>query len=163
MSPFHSLVAAIMTAGFAVAADKIEVKNPDKTKDEKKENIKDEDAILGSWKLVGLEIEPGKVQPLPGEFESTFTFLEKNGFAMKTGKEKPITGMFTLIPSDTPKALDLEFKGRPTKKDIYELDGDKLKIAEQQQKDSVRPKEMKTDNDHRIAVFVYERITEKKK
>jgi uncharacterized protein (TIGR03067 family) len=89
--------------------------------------------LLGAWDIVSTEIK-GKTYPAPEISSGTIVFAKDNRLILKDKSQKDKKGTYQIDPSKDPKELDLtkfkegskEGNKMPT---IYEIDGDKLRIA----------------------------------
>lgn len=94
----------------------------------------DLDAIVGTWKVAGFEVDGRPVQLPPGQAEGWMTFT-RDGVVRSTGMGKggKRESKFTLDPAASPKAMDIR-GGNPPGPDkatlgVYELDGDTLRLC----------------------------------
>jgi len=126
-----------------------------------KVKVKDEDAVLGQWKLV--ELTHGGVATKQG-FQDSITTLEKGKMSAKApGREDRDEAMAYKLDADkkqidlSPKVpgADVEVKG------IYELDGDTLIIVLGMGGNAERPKEAKFGPG--VTYLKLQRIKEEKK
>lgn len=149
-----ALLAAGLFAGAMIADDK---------KDDKK--VKDEEAILGTWKVEG--IDSGTSEKLPADyFEKVRLNFRKDGkltAAGTDGKDKNQT--FKLDPAAKPKTIDIITEDGQEVPGLYELDGDTLKhcisLVPKDQK-FPRPTEFKADGKG-VVVMTLKRVKEEKK
>jgi uncharacterized protein (TIGR03067 family) len=142
-----ALLAAGLFAGSLLAAD------------DKKDKPKDEEAILGTWKIEKFETGTGK-DPTAEEFaKARFTFM-KDGKMVSVEPDGMETKMeFKLDPAAKPRAIDTTLEKKTTA-GIYELDGDTLKIA--LPLGDKRPTEMKADGKG-VMVMTLKRVKDEKK
>jgi uncharacterized protein (TIGR03067 family) len=85
----------------------------------------DQDKIQGTWVLVSAE-RNGK--ELPAEVVSQIRLVFAGDKLTTQHKERKTEAHFKLDPARTPKEIDLDMDGS-IGKGIYQLEGDKLKIA----------------------------------
>jgi uncharacterized protein (TIGR03067 family) len=95
--------------------------------DAAKEEVK---KLQGTWKIVSVEID-GKKQPVD-QAKMVFIFKD-NTMQFLVNDQKAVEGTFTVKPSAKPKEIDVTHNIGPNKgkvdMNLYELDGDTLKIA----------------------------------
>ncbi len=133
-----------------------------------KEKPKDEDAILGTWKIEKFDAGGGPGGPPPGELDKIRFVFEKDGkmkFVGGPGGADAAT-TYKIDPTAKVKTLDLTMT-RPgdqpqTALGIYELDGDTLKWCMAEGPDKARPEEMKADG-KRVVVVTFTRLKDEKK
>ncbi len=127
-----------------------------------KAKVKDEDAILGTWKVETFDLGGAAGGPPPGEITKLRLTFKDGKVAASRGDGMQDEIDYKLDATTTPKSLDMIEK-TSTMLGIYELDGDTLKIcvSEGGQK-GVRPTEMKTDGKN-IAVITLKRVKEDEK
>ena len=133
-----------------------------KAKAAEKVPVKDEVAILGTWKTVQIDLgAEGKIDPtaLEGGGTSRMIFKGDNVFELKS-REKVPAGTFELGKDGDLKTLDMSFAGRDILC-LYELDGDVLKLCYQQRPNAKRPKVFAPDAKNHFAIFVMARVQEK--
>jgi uncharacterized protein (TIGR03067 family) len=127
-----------------------------------KAKVKDEDAILGTWRFE--KFDTGGADGVPkGDVEAIRMTFKKDGkmlTAFGPGGEKR-EAEYKLDPAAKVKAIDFVEKGGRTALGIYELDGDTLKLCLAEGKDPKRPTEMKPDG--RMPVVTLKRVKEEKK
>jgi uncharacterized protein (TIGR03067 family) len=139
-----ALLAAGLLAGGSIADDK---------------KPKDEEAILGTWKVV--TYDGGKGVPVPSADELdkfSITFKEEDK-AVFTLPEKVSENGYTLDPTAKPKEIDITGKSG-TSLGIYALDGNKLTLAIARG-DRFRPTEFKTVEDQ-VLVATLKRVKDEK-
>ena len=128
-----------------------------------KEKIKDEDAILGTWKIEKFDFG-GQGGPNPAEIAKVKFIFEKDGVVKVAdgpmGEEKKAT--FKLDSSAKIKTIDITAEGI-TSPGIYEIDGDTLKFCWAEGPKGVRPEEFKADAKALVAVFTLKRVKDEKK
>jgi uncharacterized protein (TIGR03067 family) len=112
--------ALILAAGLSIAAD-----------DGKKESLdKDYARFEGTWRIVSLEIDGGKVSD--EVIKEAKLIVKGKEFTMKE-KIAVYKGVFTIDPDKKPKTIDMKFTEGPEKGNtalgVYELDGDDLKLC----------------------------------
>ncbi len=133
-----------------------------------KEKVKDDDAILGTWKIEKFDTGGAKDAP-PKEVVDNIRFIfEKDGVLRMTGGPggEAMNGGFKLDSAAKVKTLDLTMT-RPGEKPeamlgLYELDGDTLKLCLTNGPNKVRPAEIKADGKD-TAVIIFTRVKEEKK
>lgn len=124
-----------------------------------KSKPKDEDAILGTWRLVGWDMDGVMRPPLRVWSNHSLKFSEKNSWSEEYGASKN-GGTFKLDPEAKPKTMDKSSQD-VTILALYELDGDTLKICFTMS-GGARPTELKGDENTTARVYVYERVKEPK-
>jgi uncharacterized protein (TIGR03067 family) len=149
MRLFALLAASLLFVSLTVAEDKKEV-------------VKDEEAIIGTWKVE--KFDTGTKDGPPAEVVEKLRFIFKKDGKMTTvqpdGSEKEME--YKLDPTAKPKALDSKKADSPVK-GIYELDGDTLKICLNQGDDGTRPTEFKPDAKKFTFILTLKRVKEEKK
>ncbi len=130
--------------------------------DKKKDDAKsDQKQILGKWKRVELHRD-GKVRK---EFDRELVLtISKGEITIKFG-DRDIKGKFKLDASKKPKQLDITFKREgqtQTRKSIYTLNGDNLKICGPRRAGE-RPKKFEAKEGDNQSISVYKRVKEKDK
>lgn len=146
-----SLLAAGLSVGLLVAAPV--------PKDAKK--VKDDEAIVGTWKVEKCECEKWKVTPPTAEelaqvsltFDKDGKLVVTNPGGIKSEYE------YKLDPAAKPKAMDMTREGDVLKM-VYELDGDTLKTCIAG--DGPRPTELKADGEG-VMLFTFKRVKDEKK
>lgn len=125
--------------------------------------VADEDAIVGRWKLVEVQLGADGEKPRDDDTDWKTRVYEfrKDGTYTSTQKgHKPVDGTFKLDPSATPKALDVIVGDAKTPTGIvYQLDGDTLKLCVGGKR-AERPTELKADAKTSTHVWVFERVKE---
>jgi uncharacterized protein (TIGR03067 family) len=129
--------------------------------EDKKEKLKDEEAILGAWQVVKIESEGKDVTPPAHALEKLrFVFETKNAMAYvdSLGEEhKGVT--YTIDPAAKVKTIDI-YKSGPKALGVYELDGDTLKIS-LPVIDKPRPTDMRA-LDHGTGLMTLKRVKDEK-
>lgn len=127
-----------------------------------KGKVKDEDAILGTWKVETFDVGGGANGPRPDEVTKLRLTFKDGKVAADRGDGKPDEIEYKLDATTTPKSLDLIEKSH-TMMGIYELDGDTLKICVSEGgAKGVRPTEMKPDGKN-VAVITLKRVKDDEK
>jgi uncharacterized protein (TIGR03067 family) len=132
-------------------------------KEKGKEKLKDEDAIVGTWRVV--EIDYGGGQKLLPDHakQSRYTFGENGAFSITDPRQPTANFTFKLDPSSKPKAMDWIVNGQPLSiLGLYELDGDTLKFCMSQKQPTVRPTELKGDDATLTWVWALKRVMDEK-
>lgn len=133
-----------------------------------KEKAKDEDTILGTWKIEKFDAGGGPGGPPPGEVDKIRFVFEKDGkmkFVGGPGGDGAVT-TYKIDPTAKVKTLDLTIT-RPGDKPqtalgIYELDGDTLKWCMAEGTNAARPEEMKASGKG-VVVVTFTRVKDEKK
>jgi RNA polymerase sigma factor (sigma-70 family) len=115
------------------------------TRDEKKADKPDKEAILGTWKVVTQE-QQGESKE--GDPEGHRLIFSGDEFTIKEGEQAIYKGKFKIDASKKPKAIDMEIT-ESAKEDhngktglgIYALEGDTLKWCVNEPGETERPKE----------------------
>jgi uncharacterized protein (TIGR03067 family) len=133
-----------------------------------KEKAKDEDAILGTWKIEKFDAGGGPSGPGPAELEKIRFIFEKDGkmkFVGGPGGDDSVA-TYKIDPTAKVKTLDLTITRPGDKPDtalgIYELDGDTFKWCMAEGANKARPEEMKADG-KRVVVVTFTRVKDEKK
>jgi uncharacterized protein (TIGR03067 family) len=133
-----------------------------------KEKLKDEEAILGTWKIEKFDTGGGPGGPPPGEVDKIRFVFEKDGkmkFVGGPGGEDAAT-TYKLDPTAKVKTLDLTMtrpgSGPQTALGIYEIDGDTLKWCMAEGANKARPEELKA-NGKGTVVVTFTRVKDEKK
>lgn len=133
-----------------------------------KEKVKDEEAIVGIWKIEKFDNGGGPGGPGPAEIDKIRFVFEKDGKMKLVGGPggEAMDATYKIDPTAKVKTIDLTLSrpgGKPdTALGIYELDGDTFKLCIAEGEKSVRPEEMKPDG-KRVAVVTFTRVKEEKK
>ncbi len=96
--------------------------------------VNDLDAIAGTWKIAGFEVDGRPVLLPPEQTEGSMTFT-RDGIVRSTGKVKgeKRESRFTLDPAAAPKAIDIHGDNPPGQGKatlgVYELAGDTLRLC----------------------------------
>ncbi len=128
---------------------------------------KDEDAIVGIWQVLVIDLAPGVPIPPIDYTQTRFEFKAGGKFKISGKKVIPkgempaFEGEYKLDPTAKAKAIDTTHRGHVSP-GIYELDGDSLKICLDEGDNAVRPTEMKPEGKWG-AVVTLKRIKEEKK
>lgn len=135
-------------------------------KDDKK--IKDEEAILGTWKIDKFDTGGGPGGPPQAEIDKIRFIFEKDGkmkFVGGPGGENE-TATYSMDSAAKVKTLDITITrpgGKPdTALGIYELDGDTFKWCMSEGSNKARPEELKPDG-KRTVVVTFTRVKDDKK
>jgi uncharacterized protein (TIGR03067 family) len=121
MSPFF-LWEKRMKVLFSLAACLLVVAADEKTKKEDAKAKKDQDAIVGSWRIESqMPVDPTGTKWTDIEIKSGELFLKTRTIVL------PFT--YKLDSSTKPASIDITPSGRQTLQGIYELNGDDLKIC----------------------------------
>ena len=128
-----------------------------------KERPKDEDAILGTWKLEKVESgDPGFKAPPARVLAKVRIVFKKDGKGTEVfsdGSEKDVT--YTLDASAKPKALDIT-RGEQTTLGAYDLDGDTLRLCVGSFTPKTRPAEVNSEGKG-VTVMTLKRVTDEQK
>jgi uncharacterized protein (TIGR03067 family) len=123
---------------------------------------KDKAALQGAWRVVGSESNGEKV-PADDLKDLFLLFGGDSIFVRESGKTSEKFS-FLLDPTKKPKQIDLAFTDGPNKgridQAIYRLDGDKLFICIQQNKDSPRPRDFVTAPKSHLSLVILQRSKE---
>lgn len=91
---------------------------------------KDLEKLQGTWTMTGGEFDGNKIPPDQAKGELIF---KDNTYSYTTAAGETGGGTFKIDPAKKPKQMDAVAKGGPldgqTIEEIYELDGDTLKIC----------------------------------
>ena len=128
----------------------------------KEKEVKDEEAILGSWKVVTFDVGPVVDIPAEKVANMRYTFEKDGRLVSLTGSKEELIVSYTLDATVTPKAIDLKYPSC-TFLGIYKLDGDTLTLCVHQVTKSVRPTEFKPDSDKYHALITLKRVKDEKK
>jgi uncharacterized protein (TIGR03067 family) len=134
-----------------------------------KEKAKDEEVILGTWKVEKLDTG-GPDGPPQSEVDKIRLVFEKdNGLRVLGGPSgEEVKGTFKIDPSAKPKAFDMTVaspgKGGHVEVmlGLYELDGDALKLCIPKGPNTKRPEEVRPDGKS-VAVLTLTRVKDEKK
>jgi uncharacterized protein (TIGR03067 family) len=134
-----------------------------------KEKVKDDDAILGTWKIEKFDLGGGPGAPPQQEIDKMRFVFEKDSVMRVTrGTDEDAKGTFKLDPTAKVKTLDLIINppgggAKPeTMLGLYELDGDTLKLCVTKGPNQNRPAEIKADGKD-TAVITFTRVKDEKK
>jgi uncharacterized protein (TIGR03067 family) len=115
----------------------------------------DASRIRGLWAAVALRREEGKPDEIPGNYTVRF---ENGNYTMQLGADSTESGKFTLLPTVSPKQIDMETNENELRRGLYALDGDKLTICLPDQTGAPRPAEIKAlAEGNRITVVTFTR------
>jgi len=127
--------------------------------------VKDEEAILGTWKVVGVDVGTQE-SPYPPEAMKNWRMVFEKGDKVtsnamdKDGKNA--TAGYKLDSSEKPKAFDVVGKDWKTLA-IYDLDGDNLKLCLNYGADDKRPTEFKGNEKRYLILMTLKRVKDEKK
>jgi len=110
---------SVRLLGFAAAGLMLLAADPTKN---------DKDKIQGTWKVQAVTLPDGKPLPADQLPDVRMTFDGDKVVMTQDGK-KVEEGTFALDPGKKPRAIDLLGKGGKTGLQIYQFDGDTLKLA----------------------------------
>jgi uncharacterized protein (TIGR03067 family) len=131
-----------------------------------KPKLKDEEAILGSWKIESFDTDGAPGGPPKDAIDGIRFVFEKDGKMKLTmsamGKTMEQEAEYKLDPEAKLKTIDLTKMGQ-TAKGVYELDGDTFKLAMVENPNGERPTELKANAKTKTAYVVFKRDTEAKK
>jgi len=135
-------------------------------KEKPKDKVDDTKAIVGTWKLVSLDLGPKIPAALPpGWGDIEYVFDDKGNAVMNASKDAKIkqiqgkAGKFTLSPKAKLKTMEIEFNKDSTMKSLYELDGDNLRLCLKQEPNADYPKVFAPDMENKTLVFILQRST----
>jgi uncharacterized protein (TIGR03067 family) len=147
-----ALLAAGLFAGTLMAAD------------DKKDKPKDEEAILGVWKVEKVDTGGADIRgaDMVGKLRMAFKKGGKVAMPGPDGKENEAD--VKLDSTATPKTIDVTTgeEGKFTV-GLYSLDGDTLTLAMAQSGSKTRPTELKADAKTGTVVMTMKRVKEEKK
>jgi RNA polymerase sigma factor (sigma-70 family) len=133
-------------------------------KDQKADKAKeDKDAILGDWKVVGVEVEgkDGSDTEKGARFKGATLAVTGDKIELKSG-EKSLTITYKLDPAAKPKTIDLDNGGGKSWMCVYSLDGTKLMICWPQDPGGDRPTMVGTKEGSKSFMLVLKRETKEK-
>ena len=111
--------------------------------------------IRGFWVANGVRIEEGKPEETPTNYTARF---ENGNYTMQLGLDSNESGKFSLLPSVSPKQIDMVTNEGDLLKGLYSLDGDKLTLCMPAEKGLPRPTEIKAHAEGiRITVVTFNR------
>jgi RNA polymerase sigma factor (sigma-70 family) len=118
----------------------------------------DKDAILGTWKVVKVEVDgkDGSDTEKGTEFKGAMLTFTAGKIVAKAG-EKSVELTYKLDPSAKPRAIDLDSGGGKSWRSVYSLDGNTLKICSPHQPGGDRPAEVGTKEGSRSFLLVLKR------
>jgi uncharacterized protein (TIGR03067 family) len=128
--------------------------------DDKKDKPKDEETIVGVWKVEKLDDGSGKELPAEEVGKMRLIFSKEGKLVSRQSFGGESKGEYKLDTSAKPKAIDITESQQPTF-GIYELDGDSLKICVGQNK--TRPTDLKPDNKAGHVLLTLKRVKDEKK
>lgn len=128
--------------------------------DEKKENKKTADPLMGRWKAVSYEQEGRKPDEMP-DYELSF----KGGkYSQKNNGEEDETGSYTLNTEKRPMQVDLKIESGPDegKKQpgIFKVEDDKLTLCLAMPGDTKRPEKFETSEEKPGILVIFKRVKE---
>jgi uncharacterized protein (TIGR03067 family) len=124
---------------------------------------KDEDAILGTWKIEKVESgDPGFKGPPAMAISKLRVVFKKDGKAVEVGQDgSEHEAAYTLDPSGKPKAVDIT-RGDQTTLYAYDLDGDTLRLCVMSFTPKTRPAEVNPEGKG-VTVRTLTRVRDEKK
>jgi uncharacterized protein (TIGR03067 family) len=132
-------------------------------KEKPMEKVDDTKAIVGTWKLVSLDLGPKIPAALPpGWGDIEYVFDDKGNAVMlasKAANMKGKGGKFKLDPKAKLKTMEIEFNKDDIMKSLYELDGDQLRLCLKQEANAGYPKVFAPDVENKTLVFILQRST----
>ncbi|MEO2091338.1 MAG: TIGR03067 domain-containing protein [Gemmataceae bacterium] len=129
-----------------------------------KKDVKDEDAIQGSWKIESFDAGGNGPGAPPKEMLDQMRFVFKKDGKLSVGGGpggQGRDGEYKLDPAAKPKTIDLISDGR-TAPGIYELDGDTFKLCMSEGQNAIRPTEFKAGG-MRTVVVTFKRVKDEEK
>jgi uncharacterized protein (TIGR03067 family) len=131
-----------------------------------KHKLKDDEAILGSWKIESFDTDGAPGGP-PKEMIHGIRFVFEKDGKMKmsmtvSGQKQEQPAEFKLDAEPKLKTIDLIREGQAAK-GLYELDGDTLKLAICDGLGKDRPTELKANKDVKVALVTFKRVKEEEK
>lgn len=118
-------------------------------------DAKDEDKILGTWKM-----ESGQRggEDAPPEIKDNFRmiFAKDGKVTMKISEDRTREGTFKLDATKKPKEISITLENM-TKVAIYELDGDTLKICVNEDDKGAQPTRFESPKETEIILMVLKR------
>ena len=123
---------------------------------------KDKGALQGTWKVIASESKGEKV---PAEdIKDLFLIFRGEAILIREGGKTQDNFSFLLDPLKKIKEIDVTLKVGPQKgrvdRGIYEIDGDKLRICIQANKDEARPREFMSRANSELWLVVLQRTKE---
>jgi uncharacterized protein (TIGR03067 family) len=122
---------------------------------------KDKAALQGTWKVTASESKGEKV---PADDIKLFLIFKGDAILVREGGKDGSNFTYLLDPLKKVKEMDLTLKVGPQKgrvdRAIYELDGDKLRICIQTNKDEARPRDFATRAGSDLWLIVLQRSKE---
>jgi RNA polymerase sigma factor (sigma-70 family) len=149
------LVGAGSVAFRALAVETSKADEKDKKADKAKE---DKDAILGTWKVVEVEVDgkDGSDTEKGREHKAATLTITAEKITAKSG-EKSVELTYKLDPTAKPKTIDLDNGGGKSWMSVYSLDGNTLKICSPQEPGGNRPTAVGTKEGSRSFMLVLKR------
>jgi uncharacterized protein (TIGR03067 family) len=136
-----ALLAAGLLAGGSIADDK---------------KPKDEEAILGTWRIEKIDDGKEGAQPAKKEGMRSMTFAKEGKLSVTMGGGDEHQGKYELDSTAKPKRIDMSSKEGTTLA-LYELDGDTLSLAVCAEGQTARPTAFKADGES-TAVWTLKRV-----
>jgi uncharacterized protein (TIGR03067 family) len=131
-----------------------------------KPKIKDEEAILGTWKIESFDTDGAAGGPTKEMIDGIRFIFEKDGKMKMTimimGQAQEQKAEFKIDSEPKLKTIDLIRDGQAAK-GLYELDGDTLKLAICDGPVRDRPTELKANKDGKVALVTFKRVKEEEK
>lgn len=113
--------------------------------------------LQGEWRTVAVEVDGGAVPSW--QFENTRLVVAGNRFTLRNplpDADQRTEGHLRLDPTKVPKELDLSLDDSKAIEEIYELEGDTLRVC-YPVRSGRRPKEFKTAPASGLSIVLYER------
>jgi uncharacterized protein (TIGR03067 family) len=142
------------------AAERAKADEKDKKADKAKE---DKEAILGDWKVAGVEVDgkDGSDTEKGAEFQGATLTITGDKIVLKSG-ERSLDITYKLDPAAKPKTIDLDNGGGKSWMCVYSLDGNTLKICAPHEPGGDRPAEVSTKEGSRSFLLVLKRAAKDK-
>lgn len=123
---------------------------------------KDRAALQGTWKVVE-SVSKGEKVPAD-DLKDLFLIFKGDAILIREGGKTAENFTFTLDPTKKTKEIDLTLKVGPQKgrvdRGIYEIDGERLRICIQANKDAARPREFVSRPNTELWLVVLQRTKE---
>ena len=123
---------------------------------------KDKAALQGVWKVTASESKGEKVSA--EELKDLHLLFRGDAILIREGGTTAENFTFLLDPIKKTKEIDVTLKVGPQKgrvdRGIYEIDGDRLRICIQSNKDAPRPREFSTNANSELWLVVLQRTKE---